>query len=78
MPSVAYKQGKRAFDDATGMKNPYTHMIKNRYDRRDSMQQALVRSESDWNKGYNDTMLSNGKRIKQLGADIKQLRKDQK
>jgi hypothetical protein len=77
MPSVAYKQGKRAFDDATGMSNPYTPMITKRYDRRDGMQQALVRSESDWNKGHNDAKRSNESRIKQLRTDIKQLRKGQ-
>lgn len=66
MSSVAYKQGKRAYDDATGMKNPYTALIKNRYDRRDSMQQALVRSESDWNKGNNDARRSTSAAINQI------------
>lgn len=75
MSSVAYKQGKRAYDDATGMNNPYTALIKNRYDQRDSMQQALVRSESDWNKGNNDAKRSNNARIKQYDADLKQIKK---
>lgn len=70
MKSVAYKQGERAYNDSTGMTNPYTPMIKNRYDKRDSMQQALIRSESDWDAGNNDARRSSN-------ASIKQLRKGQ-
>jgi hypothetical protein len=47
------------------MKNPYTHLIKNRYDKKDSMQRALIRSETDWQRGNDDARRKNERRLKE-------------
>lgn len=72
MSSAAYKQGKRAFTNGTGMQNPYTPMIKNRYDRKDSLQQAIIRSESEWNKGFTDEQQACNNRAKKHNTNIHQ------